>query len=131
MKRSPMPPPQGVTLRRTPLKKRRKPKAKTIKPDVFALLPKGAVYRNKRYTDWVKSLPSCISGLPADDPHHLIGHGQGGAGTKSSDLYAIPLTRAEHDALHISWRAWELCHDSQWRYVAETLQRAILEGFKF
>jgi len=34
--------------------------------------------RAKWYTDWVKKQPSAISGLPADDPHHLIGHMTGG-----------------------------------------------------
>ena len=131
MKRSPMPM-STKPMPRSAIKPRRKPKAKTIVPDAFALLPKCAVYRNKRYTDWVKTLPSCISGLLADDPHHLIGHGQGGEGTKASDLFCIPLTRVEHDDLHqYGWSMWEHNHGSQWRYVAETLQRAILEGFKF
>lgn len=86
-------------------------------------------YRNDRYTDWVKSQPSVISGQPADDPHHLIGHGQGGMGTKSSDLYTIPLTRIEHNELHnIGWKEWESRYGSQWRFVAETLAKAITEG---
>ena len=48
--------------------------------------------RNRKYLDWVKTLPSCISGRPADDPHHIIGRGEGGMGTKASDYFAIPLT---------------------------------------
>ncbi len=34
---------------------------------------------------------------PADDPHHLIGHGQGGMGTKAHDLFVLPLCRKHHD----------------------------------
>ena len=118
-------------LKATTIKASGKRKAKTVKPDAFAMFPKSAVYRNAAYTRWVKSQPSVISGLPADDPHHLIGHGQGGEGTKASDLYVMPLTRAEHDDLHRSWHDWEAIHGSQWRFVAETLQRAILDGVKF
>ena len=50
-------------------------------------------------------------------------------GTKSSDLYTIPLTRIEHNELHnIGWKEWESRHGSQWRFVAETMQRAIVDG---
>lgn len=42
---------------------------------------------------------------PADDPHHLIGHGQGGMGTKAHDLFVLPLCRKHHDKLHAdNWR---------------------------
>lgn len=85
--------------------------------------------RNRQYLDWVKTLPSCISGRPADDPHHLIGYTEGGVGTKASDYYAIPLTRDEHTYLHdLGWREWEKLHGSQWRYVAKTLEKAVIEG---
>lgn len=84
--------------------------------------------RDETYTKWVKSLPSCISGQPADDPHHLIGHGYGGMGTKVTDYWTIPLTRAEHDELHRDWKAWEDKHGSQWQHVAETLIRAMRDG---
>ena len=85
--------------------------------------------RDKKYLKWVKSQPSAISGLPADDPHHIIGHGQGGMGTKASDYYTFPLTREEHTYLHnIGWRTWEGINGNQWRFVAETMQKAKLEG---
>lgn len=88
---------------------------------------KEEVYRNKEYTDWVKTLPSVISGLPADDPHHLIGHGTGGM--KVSDLFTFPLTREEHTELHnMGWQSWEEIHGSQWEYVAQTMEIAVKSG---
>lgn len=84
---------------------------------------------NEKYLKWVKSLPSVISHMPADDAHHLIGHGMGGMGTKVSDYLTFPLTRLEHSELHDKgWKAWEAQHGEQWRYVALTLLRAIQEG---
>lgn len=84
-------------------------------------------FRSKEYTDWVKSQPSAISGLPGDDPHHLIGHGTGGA--KVSDLFTFPLTRFEHTELHnMGYQSWEEIHGSQWKFVAKTLEMAIKDG---
>jgi len=86
-------------------------------------------HRNRKYLQWVKSLPSVVSRIPADDAHHLIGHGQGGMGTRVSDYWTFPLTRQEHDELHRQgWKAWEEIHGSQWRFVSMTLLRAIDEG---
>lgn len=77
---------------------------------------------------WVKTLPSAVSKMPADDAHHIIGHGQGGMGLKASDLFVFPLTRGEHDELHRhGWKAWEKIYGSQWRFVAETLHQAFEE----
>lgn len=85
--------------------------------------------RDAKYLRWVKSLPSVLSGLPADDAHHLIGHGYGGMGTKVSDYWTFPLTRTEHDELHrIGWKEWEAMYGSQWQHVAETMLRAKREG---
>ena len=84
-------------------------------------------YRNKKYIDWVKSLPCCITGMPADDAHHLIGYGLGGMGTTASDCFTIPLTRYMHTQLHLDSRAWEDIHGSQVDYCIETLHRAMEE----
>lgn len=73
-------------------------------------------WRNKKYTDWVKQQPSVVSGLPADDPHHIMGHGLTG-GTKSPDWAVIPLTRAEHTNLHNGVRDWEDANGSQLDYL--------------
>lgn len=92
-------------------------------------LQKKTVFRSRKYLDWVKSLPSAISGAPADDPHHIHGHNQGGVGKTASDMFAFPLTRNEHTDLHqVGWKQWELRWGSQWEYVARTLKLAIDEG---
>ena len=57
------------------------------------------LFRSNKYTDWVKSQPSCVSGMPADDPHHIKCKGFGGS-KKCSDLWTIPLTRQEHTEFH-------------------------------
>ncbi|EFM2347808.1 DUF968 domain-containing protein, partial [Escherichia coli] len=49
------------------------------------------------YTRWVKTQKCMTCGNQADDPHHIIGHGLGGMGTKADDLFVIPLCRK------ISW----------------------------
>lgn len=87
-------------------------------------------FRSKKYLNWVKSQKSPISGMPADDPHHIIGRGQGGASTKASDMFCFPLTRFEHTRLHnIGHKDWEYLYGCQWKYVFETIKKAIKEGF--
>ncbi|ENE0349809.1 DUF968 domain-containing protein, partial [Escherichia coli] len=41
------------------------------------------------YTRWVKTQKCMTCGNQADDPHHIIGHGLGGMGTKADDLFVI------------------------------------------
>ncbi|AXC68564.1 hypothetical protein DOE63_25825 [Salmonella enterica subsp. diarizonae serovar 59:z10:-] len=76
------------------------------------------------YTQWVKRQPCCGCGRQADDPHHIIGNGFGGTGTKACDLLVIPLCRICHDALHDDIRAWEEQNGSQLLWLARTLARA-------
>lgn len=84
--------------------------------------------RDRSYINWVKSLPSVVSGRPADDAHHIIGHG-GGMGTKESDYFTFPLTRDEHTELHnMGWKSWENIYGSQWKFVAKTMLQAKREG---
>ncbi|KIZ69190.1 hypothetical protein UH35_23745 [Escherichia coli] len=52
------------------------------------------------YTRWVKTQKCMTCGNQADDPHHIIGHGLGGMGTKADDLFVIPLCRKCHSELH-------------------------------
>lgn len=85
-------------------------------------------WRSRRYLDWVKSLPSAIDGTPADDPHHVIGHGQGGMGTKASDILCFPFTRAQHNELHHDPKAWEAKYGSQLHYALQTIELAVKEG---
>ncbi|ELH4478560.1 DUF968 domain-containing protein [Salmonella enterica] len=76
------------------------------------------------YTWWVKRQPCCGCGKRADDPHHIIGHGFGGTGTKACDLLVIPLCRVCHDMLHKNVKAWEEQNGSQLLWLARTLARA-------
>lgn len=76
------------------------------------------------YTRWVKRQPCCGCGNISDDPHHITGHGFGGAGTKACDLLVIPLCRLCHEALHSNTKAWERENGSQLLWLARTLARA-------
>ncbi len=82
-------------------------------PASFMRIPKRQRWENKKWLKWVKSQQCCGCGSSADDPHHIIGHGQGGMGTKAHDLFTIPLCRLCHDALHADMHAWEAEHGSQ------------------
>lgn len=86
-------------------------------------------FRSKKYTDWVKTQPSAISGRPADDPHHIKRPGFSGS-VKCSDLWTIPLTHDEHAEFHsMGWRSWEAKHNVDQRELAmQTVERAKAEG---
>lgn len=71
------------------------------------MIGKQKPWRCKKYIAWVKQQPSIVSRQPADDPHHIIGHGFGGVGTKAPDWAVIPLTREEHNKLHAGQFEWE------------------------
>lgn len=91
----------------------------------FMLLPKMERWECEKYTRWVKSQICCCGcERPADDPHHIVNHGLGGAGTKPHDIFTIPLTRECHDRLHKDVAAWEEKHGSQLYHVIRTLNRA-------
>ncbi|MBX9495061.1 DUF968 domain-containing protein [Yersinia enterocolitica] len=82
-------------------------------PASFMRIPKRQRWESKKWIRWVKSQQCCGCGSSADDPHHIIGHGQGGMGTKAHDLFTIPLCRLCHDALHADMHTWEAEHGSQ------------------
>ena len=82
-------------------------------PQAFMKIPKRHRWVNPKYLQWVKSQPCVCCGVRADDPHHIIGHGQGGMGTKAHDLLTIPLCRQHHDDLHRDMSRWEAEHGSQ------------------
>lgn len=84
--------------------------------------------KSQAYLDYVKSLPSCISGRPSDDAHHIKGRGYGGT-SKCSDLFTIPLTREEHTILHnMGWQSWEAEFGSQLHYCLKTIEQAVRDG---
>ncbi|ANI28885.1 hypothetical protein PL78_03390 [Yersinia entomophaga] len=97
-------------------------------PASFMLRPKRQRWENRKYLQWVKSQPCCGCGHQADDPHHIIGHGQGGMATKSHDLFTIPLCRQCHDGLHRDQRAWERQHGSQIVLLFKFLDHSIAIG---
>ncbi|MDA5547660.1 DUF968 domain-containing protein [Yersinia massiliensis] len=97
-------------------------------PASFMRIPKRQRWESKKWLKWVKSQQCCGCGSSADDPHHIIGHGQGGMGTKAHDLFTIPLCRACHDALHADMRVWEAEHGSQIELWFHFMDRSISNG---
>lgn len=88
------------------------------------------------YTDWVRSLPCCVTGtidMAQVDPHHIKGYSWltgSGVGYRGDDLLAIPLRSDLHRELHqIGVAEWELKHNRrQLEECLRTIMRAIQEG---
>ncbi len=97
-------------------------------PESFMLRPKRRRWVNEKYTRWVKTQPCACCGKPADDPHHLIGHGQGGIGIKAHDLFVLPLCRKHHDELHADTVAFEEKYGSQLELIFRFIDRALATG---
>lgn len=97
-------------------------------PESFMLKPKRRRWVNRTYTDWVKRQPCECCRRPADDPHHVIGHGMGGTATKAHDLFVIPLCRECHDELHADANAFEEKNGTQLQLLFRFLDRAIAIG---
>ncbi|HFT8040139.1 TPA: DUF968 domain-containing protein [Klebsiella aerogenes] len=97
-------------------------------PESFMLKPKRRRWVNQTYTDWVKRQPCECCRRPADDPHHVIGHGMGGTATKAHDLFVFPLCRECHDELHADVNAFEEKNGSQLQLLFRFLDRAIAIG---
>ncbi|WP_321206130.1 DUF968 domain-containing protein [Limnobaculum sp. M2-1] len=97
-------------------------------PQSFMLRPKLKRWECEKYTKWVKTQACSGCGAGADDPHHIIGHGQGGMGTKAHDLFVIPLCRRCHDALHADVGEWERDHGSQVELFFRFIDRALAIG---
>ena len=92
------------------------------------LRPKRRRWEKEKYTRWVKTQQCMCCNNPADDSHHLIGHGQGGMGTKAHDLFVIPLCRRHHDELHADPVAFEAKHGDQLVLLFRFLDRALAIG---
>ncbi|RWZ94416.1 DUF968 domain-containing protein [Escherichia coli] len=80
------------------------------------------------YTRWVKTQKCMTCGNQADDPHHIIGHGLGGMGTKADDLFVIPLCRKCHNELHAGGKDFEEKHGSQLLLLIRFLMHARNSG---
>lgn len=92
-------------------------------PKAFMLRPKLTRVEDSKWTRWVKAQTCCCGcGRHADDPHHIIGHGLGGMGTKPSDYLTIPLARDCHRKLHDNPDAWEAEHGSQAVLLAQFME---------
>lgn len=81
---------------------------------------------DRAYMDWVKTLPCCGCGVPADDPHHITGIGKG-MGSKVPDYFVIPVCRKCHDEIHHDASTWEFHCGAQAEHVMYTLLQAITE----
>lgn len=97
-------------------------------PEAAMRKPKRRRWEKEKYTRWVKTQQCMCCSNPADDPHHLIGHGQGGMGTKAHDLFVIPLCREHHDELHASPVAFEAKYGDQLVLLFRFLDRALAIG---
>lgn len=80
------------------------------------------------YTRWVKTQKCMTCGNQADDPHHIIGHGLGGGGTKADDLFVIPLCRKCHNELHAGVKDFEEKHGSELLLLIRFLMHAKNSG---
>lgn len=82
-------------------------------PESFMLRPKLKRWECEKYTQWVKTQPCVCCGKQADDPHHIIGYGQGKMGSKAHDIFTLPLCRYHHNELHANVEEWENKYGSQ------------------
>ena len=88
-------------------------------------MQKVKAFRSKKYLAFVKSLPCCLCGQPANEAHHLIGLGNmGGMGMKAPDSMTMPACRTCHQNIH----AMPELQDQQWEFICRTLAAAFDEG---
>ena len=97
-------------------------------PQTLMKRPKRARWDKPKYLAWVKTQPCECCGRPSDDPHHLIGWGQGGMATKAHDSLVIPLCRQHHTELHNDPVKFERKHGTQPEMIIRVLDRAFALG---
>lgn len=97
-------------------------------PQSFMRRPKRLRWESRNYLNWVKTLPCECCQQQSDDPHHLIGWGQGGMATKAHDIFSIPLCRKHHNELHNDRLAFERKYGSQLEMIIRVLDRAYALG---
>lgn len=93
-------------------------------PESFMLSPKMKHWECEKYTQWVKTQLCVCCGKQSDDPHHIIGYGQGKMGGKAHDIFTIPLCRKHHNELHQNVENWEQKYGSQLLLLFRFLDRA-------
>lgn len=77
---------------------------------------------NKKYLEFVRSLPCCFCGAPGE-PHHIIGVGMGKTGGKAYDIHTMPLSREIHELVHKAPDEWP-----QIKWLLETQEKAVKAG---
>ena len=98
---------------------------------VWDMIPKNKRWVNKKYTDWVATLPCVNCGLDDETTvaHHLkhryAPHGGGGMGLKANDYLSMPLCFECHASAHNGDRD---ILDFQAEFIFNTLQRAFNYG---
>ncbi|HBC3457112.1 TPA: DUF968 domain-containing protein [Vibrio parahaemolyticus] len=97
-------------------------------PAMYLRKPKPIRWESDKYLSFVRKLPCRVCGKTAGIAHHLIGHGEGKMGSKSSDMFTIPLCHEHHQNLHLDMNAWEDQHGDQLWHVKETINRALVVG---
>lgn len=97
-------------------------------PQSFMRRPKRLRWESRDYLNWVKTQPCECCQQQSDDPHHLIGWGQGGMATKAHDIFSIPLCRKHHTELHNDRLAFERKYGSQPEMIIRVLDRAYALG---
>lgn len=82
------------------------------------LIPKNKPVRDKKYLAWVRAQPCCYCFIHGpNNPHHIIGVGNGRMGSKESDDQTIPLCNLHHRELHESTgknRTWWMMKQEEW-----------------
>ncbi|EOD5329026.1 DUF968 domain-containing protein [Vibrio parahaemolyticus] len=97
-------------------------------PAMYLRKPKPIRWESEKYLSFVRKLPCRVCGKTAGIAHHLIGHGEGKMGSKSSDMFTIPLCHEHHQNLHLDMNVWEDQHGDQLWHVKETINRALVVG---
>lgn len=97
---------------------------------MFDLMQRSKPWRSPKYLAWVRSLPCANCGKPRNsDAHHLIGiAGMGVVGGKAADQFAVPLCDDIKCGCHTELHAGRIPLDTQWIWLAKTLERAFNEG---
>lgn len=104
----------------------------TFKQDLLSGKYKKNELKDAKYLEFVRSLPCVLSETDGAVPHHLIGYGYSGVGTKASDYLVFPLRNYFHtggpNAIHrIGADEWEAKYNSQWEWVVLTQRKWIIK----
>ena len=94
------------------------------------MIPKNPRIELPKYLAWIrKQRCACCASDVGVQPHHLIGYGNGGMGTKAPDFFAIPMCAVCHRELHDA-NGEDRTHwiFAQFKWLERTLADAIRDG---